>query len=136
MSTRADVFLSRGSCFPRIRSSYAPKLLKAKPSSPVSASPNPYTLPGVVLNRPILPPEVDVNEPWGWYDKVRWSSVPTLSRLRSGEGRLLDKRDPDGSEPEDIQFANDYPSLLEELKIAHENGQVPEGWHDWGVNKT
>ncbi|KAL7413590.1 hypothetical protein BDY24DRAFT_388999 [Mrakia frigida] len=104
-------------------------------SSSPSTSPNPFNLPGFILNRPILPPEADVNEPWGWYDRVRWKTVPSLTAINSGEGRL-ERRDRDGSEESDIEFEEEDPSLLEELKIAHERGVIPEGWSDWGVNKT
>lgn len=62
--------------------------------------------------------------------------VPSMNTLRSGEGRLVGRDDPDGSEADDLRFEAEFPSLMEELKIGHERGQVPEGWADWGVNKT
>ena len=43
----------------------------------------------------------------------------------------------DGSEEGDVDpFEEEQPSLLEELKLAHEGKRVPEGWSDWGMNKT
>ncbi|KAL7410801.1 hypothetical protein BDY24DRAFT_168237 [Mrakia frigida] len=92
--------------------------------------PNPFSLPGILINRPVLPLERDVNKPYGLYDQVRWKSFPSTTTRR------LESNDPDGLEETDLGAEEEETSLLEELKIAHEKGIIPEGWSDWGVNKT
>ena len=83
---------------------------------------NPWTRPGLIRGRPILPVELaskmgDAADalPWGLFNTVRWEPDP-----------------PDGIHPD---YGQAGESLMEQLADASESGVAPAGW-EWAVNKT
>jgi hypothetical protein len=83
---------------------------------------NPWTRPGLIRNRPILPVELASRMgeaadalPWGLFNSVRWEPDPA-----------------DGIHPD---FGQGGESLMEQLADASESGVAPAGW-EWAVNKT
>ncbi|CED83750.1 SGNH hydrolase-type esterase domain [Phaffia rhodozyma] len=87
-------------------------------STPAKRDYNPWILPGLIRNRPIISPADQLRMgfdifPFGTYDSVRWEPIPGKN----------------GSEGERTE------SLLEDLRKALDINQAPEGW-DWAQNKT
>lgn len=109
--------------------SYAPvpqtSLSPEVPSAPETLTDtvlNPWTRPGLIRNRPVLPVELvskmgDAADalPWGLFNRVRWEPDP-----------------PDDIHPD---YGQGGESLMEQLADASESGVAPAAW-EWAVNKT